>query len=152
MNKKIIFPVERITHGVILLGLLSLFFMYVFTGIKFNDRVYILFIPVIFGVIISLYLIATFIVYDSEKMIFFSLLKIKVIKFDDISLITRSWERVFYKKTDELKYFLYHFDEIKDKKIKTRIFLPEDFETEKMKDFLEAIKKENYKFTFEVKI
>lgn len=39
-----------------------------------------------------------------------------------------------------------------NKKIKTRIFLPEDFETEKMKDFLEAIKKENYKFTFEVKI
>ena len=152
---KRILPAERILCGFLLLVLL-MFFLFVLLPINITfgkESVFIIFfiiIPFIVGFSISINLIISHLAFDSEKLVFYSLFKIKKIELNNITQITRNWEGS--SKSLRLKYYVHHIDEHNNKEVKTRIYLPENYEAENVQEFLKCIKKKNDNFVFQVGI
>ena len=103
-----------------------------------------------FGFAVSFYFIFAHTAYNSEYLIVWTPFCWKKIKIHEITKICRNWES--NGKGHWIKWYAYHHDGKLDKEKRTKLYLPEDYESKSIKGMISTIKKANKSFAFYVDI
>ncbi len=146
---KRIFPKERIISGFLILGALLFFFCMIFP-LEFSLNAETVFFALIFlcGFCIAFNFIIAHTAYTEENLFIVTLFGKQKIKMEEITRIDRTWEGSV--KNIRLKWNVYYRDEYWDREFKTRIYLPEDYDSEKTKELIRAIKNRNTGLVFQI--
>ena len=99
---------------------------------------------------ISLNFILSHTAYDSEKLVSWTPFWRVKIKLKEITQIRREWDGSG--KSTRLKYNVYYYATNRNREVKTKLFLPENSESQSIKDLVKTIQNINENFEFIVKI
>lgn len=141
---KRIFPSRQLILG-IFLGAFSLLMFFIALLPK-DDIDIKAFLYSIFLFPFSLFFATTHTAYDSEFLISWTIFKRKKILIQDILEISRKW--VSGGKSGAFHWYVSHFDRIDRRELTTHIFLPGNYKSKKVQEFLDFMKKTNHKIDF----
>ena len=142
---KRIFPKERM-----ILGFMGISFLIYLLSSGFRpelsfDVVSIMFyLPFGIGFGVCTNLITAHTAYTSDSLLIWSFFYRKKISFDKIAQIYRTWQGSG--KSLRLRWYVIYKD--KNKEVKTKLILPEDYDSENIARLIKAIKTVNGKFSF----
>lgn len=148
---KRIFPEERMISGFLILGALLFFFFVIFPlEFSFNAETIFLTLIFIFGFGVAFNFIISHTAYDEENLFIVTLFVKQKIKMDEIIQIARTWEGSG--KNIRLKWNVFYRDNYWGREFKTRIYLPEDYNSEKTSELIKTIKNRNAGFVFQINL
>lgn len=142
---KRIFPKERVILGLLGIAALLFFWFTIFnSGFSLDAGSVTLLFLFALGLVICVNLITAHTAYNSERLLVWSFFYRKKINFDKITQICRTWQGSG--KSLRLKWYVLYMD--KNKVAKTKLYLPDDFDSESVEKLAGAIKAVNDKFVF----